>query len=127
MKSFERKITESMVSMYAQASGDTNPVHLDEEFAANSFFGTRVAHGMLGLALVCEVLDNNFGHRWRLGSHLKAKFGAPIYLEETVKLHCYSQGVVINSGEKLEIVNAYCTKTDGTQAVSVRVQIPVKG
>lgn len=44
-------VTEAMVNTYAAMTGDFTPVHVDEEYARTTPFGTRVAHGLLGLSL----------------------------------------------------------------------------
>lgn len=44
-------VTEAMVNAYAALTGDFTPVHVDEDYAKTTPFGTRVAHGLLGLAL----------------------------------------------------------------------------
>jgi hypothetical protein len=53
---FGKTITEADILMFAGVSGDTNPVHLDEEFAAATPFGGRIAHGMLTASLISTVL-----------------------------------------------------------------------
>jgi acyl dehydratase len=47
----ELTVTEAMINSYAALTGDYTPVHVDEEYAKTTPFGTRVAHGLLGLAL----------------------------------------------------------------------------
>ena len=47
-----RTVTETDVSVFAGLSGDYNPLHTDEEFAKETIFGTRIAHGLLGLSMV---------------------------------------------------------------------------
>ena len=44
---FTREVTERDIELFAAASGDLNPLHLDPEFAASTQFGERIAHGML--------------------------------------------------------------------------------
>ena len=52
----EKLVSQEQIKRYAQASGDFNPVHLDEEFAAAATFGRIVAHGMLILAFLSEMM-----------------------------------------------------------------------
>jgi acyl dehydratase len=46
-----RTITEADIVMFAGLSGDYNPLHTDEEYAKQTIFAGRVAHGLLGLAI----------------------------------------------------------------------------
>jgi acyl dehydratase len=47
-----RTVTEADVAAFAGLSGDFNPLHTDEEFAKTTIYGQRIAHGLLGLAIV---------------------------------------------------------------------------
>ena len=49
---FSRKIGEREILLYAAASGDVNPVHLDAEYAAGTIFGERIAQGMMTGAVI---------------------------------------------------------------------------
>lgn len=51
-----RTVTESDVTVFAGLSGDYNPLHTDEEFAKETIFGTRIAHGLLGLSMVSGLV-----------------------------------------------------------------------
>ena len=53
---FGKTITDADILMFAGVSGDTNPVHLNEEFAAGTAFQGRIAHGMLTASLISTVL-----------------------------------------------------------------------
>lgn len=53
---FSKTVTETDIVLFAGISGDMNPVHIDEEFAAKSMFKGRIAHGMLTGAFVSTVL-----------------------------------------------------------------------
>ena len=75
----EKVVTQEQVGRYARASGDHNPIHLDAEFAAGTSFGRTIAHGMLVLAFISEMMTRAFGRRWLEGGGLKVRFKAPVY------------------------------------------------
>jgi acyl dehydratase len=71
------------LALYAKASGDTNPLHLDPEFARRAGFDNLVVHGMLGMAHLGRLLTNNFP-----AASIKsftARFGAVILAGEQVR------------------------------------------
>lgn len=51
-----REVTDADIRAFADVSGDRNPLHLDEAYAAGSAFGGRVAHGVLGLAIATGLV-----------------------------------------------------------------------
>ena len=54
--SMSKTISEKDVFQFADLVQDHNPVHIDKEFAKNTFFGKRIVHGMLGSSLISAVL-----------------------------------------------------------------------
>jgi len=74
LDSVVRHITQEKINLYAEASGDFNPIHIDESFAAKTPFGGTIAHGMLNLAYVSEMMTSAFGQNWLSGGKLRAKF-----------------------------------------------------
>ncbi len=81
--SFGKTITEADVFAFAGITADFNPIHVNVEFAQKSFFGKRVAHGMLTASLINQTLTNIGG----LGTiHLTqtVKFLAPVFIGDTV-------------------------------------------
>ena len=54
--SFSKQVEERDILMFSAVSGDVNPVHLDEDFAAGTMFGERIAHGMLTGAVISAAL-----------------------------------------------------------------------
>jgi 3-hydroxybutyryl-CoA dehydratase len=69
-----KHITQEKINLYAEASGDFNPIHVDESFAAKTPFAGTIAHGMLNLAYVSEMMTSAFGKSWLSGGKLRAKF-----------------------------------------------------
>lgn len=70
-----KTMLEADVRLFAQLSLDTNPAHLDEEFAAATRFGRRICHGMLYASLVSAVI----------GTQLPGP--GSIYMNQTLKFH----------------------------------------
>lgn len=77
-----QKITADMVQKFAELSGDFNPIHMDDEYAKQTRYGRRIAHGMIAAALISRTLYDRLGEGVYLAQTLK--FSAPIYLEDTV-------------------------------------------
>jgi acyl dehydratase len=73
----KREVTQEHISLYAAASGDFNPIHIDPEFARQTPLGGTIAHGMLILAYVSEFMTSGFGLDWLGGGSLSARFKAP--------------------------------------------------
>jgi Acyl dehydratase len=79
-----RHITQEKINLYAEASGDFNPIHIDESFAAQTPLGGTIAHGMLILAYVSEAMAQAFGESWFSGGRLSMRFKAPARPGDTV-------------------------------------------
>ena len=82
---FGKTITEADILMFAGVSGDTNPVHLDEEFAATTPFGGRIAHGMLTASLISTVLGTKLPGPGSIYLSQSMRFLAPVRAGETVR------------------------------------------
>ncbi len=77
-RSLAKTITDADIEMFATVSMDRNPVHLDDEYAQDTIFGGRIAHGMLTAGLISAVIGEQLpGHgSVYLGQSLK--FTAPV-------------------------------------------------
>ena len=84
LPSVVRLVEQEKISLYAEAGGDHNPLHFDPEFAAGTHFGRIVAHGMLVLAYVSEMMALAFGRRWLESGRLNVHFRAPVFPGDTV-------------------------------------------
>jgi len=84
-----RTVTETDVVGFAGLSGDFNPIHLDREVVKDGMFGERVAHGVLGLAMVTGFLDSLGLFTHSMGAMLAIEdwqFKAPILINDTLHL-----------------------------------------
>jgi 3-hydroxybutyryl-CoA dehydratase len=82
--SVSRTISEADILMFAGVSGDTNPVHLDQEFAASTMFGGRIAHGMLSAGLISAVFGTRLPGPGSIYLSQNLKFKAPVKIGDTV-------------------------------------------
>lgn len=74
LPSLAKTLSQEKIDRYARASGDFNPIHVDPAFAAQTPFGGTIAHGMLLLAYLSEMLTAAFGRAWLAGGRLKIRF-----------------------------------------------------
>jgi 3-hydroxybutyryl-CoA dehydratase len=79
-----RTITDAAIRAFAEASGDTNSIHLDEEAAAASQFGRRIAHGMLTASVISAVLGNDLPGPGTIYLGQDIKFKAPVFIDDTI-------------------------------------------
>ena len=79
-----RHLSQETINLYAEASGDFNPIHVDEKYAAQTAFGSTVAHGMLILAYISEMMTQTFRENWFSTGKLSVRFKAPAHSKDTV-------------------------------------------
>ena len=82
--SISREVTDELVRKFAEVSGDFNPIHLDDEFAAKTRFGKRIAHGILSGAFISAVLGNELKGHTVVYLSQTLKFTAPVFIGDTV-------------------------------------------
>ena len=59
----EKLVTDRDIELFAEVSTDRNPVHMDEDYAQDTIFGGRIAHGMMSAALISAVIGEQLpGH-----------------------------------------------------------------
>lgn len=82
--SYSKKISNEDVLAFAELSGDVNPVHLDDEFAAGTIFKRRIAHGFLTGSLFSTVLGTKLPGPGCIYLSQSLKFRAPVYIGDEV-------------------------------------------
>ncbi|MDX1439412.1 MAG: MaoC family dehydratase [Rubricoccaceae bacterium] len=84
--SWSRKITMDDIKLFADVTGDDNPLHVDEDYAATTQFGRPVAHGVYILGLASKVLGRDFPGPGAVAVSLSAKFLRPVPVGEEVTI-----------------------------------------
>ena len=82
--SYGRTVTETDIANFAGVSGDTNPLHLNAEFAATTRFKQRIAHGMLSAAYISTLIGTRLPGPGCLYISQTLHFLAPVRIGDTV-------------------------------------------
>lgn len=104
--SFSRTWDEEDVTSFANLSGDTNPLHVDKDYAATTVFKKRVVHGML-LGSLCSRF---------VGMYLPGK--RCLYLHQTL---AFKKAVFIN--DTVDVVGTVTAKSEVTKILTIAISI----
>ncbi len=115
-------ITEKDIDLFAEVSGDRNPLHMDEAFAKQTQFGQRIAHGALTASYISGILGNDLPGPGSIFVGLNMRFRRPVYIGSevivkvevtemkdrgnrvTLKVTCSVDGKAAISGEAMVMV-----------------------
>jgi 3-hydroxybutyryl-CoA dehydratase len=79
-----KTITEGDIELFARATGDFNPIHLDQTYAEKTIFKGRIAHGLLSVGLLSAVLGNILPGHGTIYLSQEIKFLAPVRIGDTI-------------------------------------------
>ena len=113
---FSKTVSESDVYMYAGISGDLNPAHINEAYAAGTFFKNRIAHGMLSAGFISAVIGMQLPGPGTIYMGQTLQFLAPVRIGDTVTARVE---VVEKIDDKKRVrLATTCTNQEGTQLIS---------
>ncbi len=108
---FSKTVTESDVYLYAGITGDLNPAHLNETYAKNTFFKTRIAHGMLTAGFISNILGMQLPGPGTIYMRQSLSFLAPVRFGDTITARAEVVEVI---AEKNRVrLKTTCTNQDG--------------
>lgn len=107
---YARTITETDIVMFAGISGDTNPMHLNEEYAKATPFGGRIAHGMLSACFITTVLGTRLPGPGCIYMSQNLRFRSPVRIGETVTTTVTVTGLVPE--KRRAMLSTICTVGD---------------
>lgn len=111
---FTVQVTDKMVKQFAEMSGDYNPIHLDDAYAATTRFKKRIAHGMICGALISRVLAEKLG---RGGVYLgqTLKFKDPVFIDDTITVTL--KVLAIRASKGIATIETICRNQNGVVCV----------
>ena len=116
-----RTLTETDLLLFAKVSGDTNPVHLDQEFAEKTQFGGRIAHGMWTASIISCALATKLPGPGGIYLGQELKFLRPVKVGDTVTVQL--EVTDINLRRKRATVTTNVVNQDGKTVVKGSAEI----
>ena len=110
-----RTISEADVAIFADVTGDTNPLHVDEDFAKRARFGGRIAHGMLTASLISAVLGTKLPGPGSIYLNQSLKFLKPVRIGDTVRVMVEVISFTPKNG--IITLKTRCTNQDGDEVL----------
>ena len=123
-KKWERFISAEDVERFAEAVGDLNPIHLDAEFAAGSFFKRRIVHGAFLGGLISKVLGMDFPGQGTVYISQNSAFKRPVYVDTSVTIEVKITQVVAEKRRLVLDTNIYNEQGETCLTGSATVWLP---
>lgn len=96
--SYTAEVTEDLIQAFADASGDDNPLHLDEDYAKTTMFKGRIAHGMLSASFLSTIFGTIFPGPGCIYMSQNVKFTAPVRIGDVVTATAEVDEVLADKG-----------------------------
>ena len=121
---WERHISADEVQRFAEIVGDLNPIHLDSEYAANSFFKKRIVHGAFLAGLISKVLGMDFPGQGTVYISQNSIFKRPVYVDTTVSVEVKVTQVIEAKRRLVLDTNVFNSNGEVCVAGSATVWLP---
>lgn len=117
----EKTITELDVINFSEISLDTNPLHLDEEYAKNTIFKGKIVHGILGAGLISGVIGTKLPGKGAIYLSQNLKFLAPVRIGDTIRAEVK---VIDLDKEKRKVgLKTICTNQEGVIVIDGEAKV----
>jgi len=117
LDSFSRTPTQQRINLYAKMSKDYNPIHVDANYAKQTPFGGTIAHGMLVLSYISEMMLLAFGSQWLSTGWLSIRFKSPALSGKKVKVEGRVHAVEQMDKKTKVICNVACRDETGNPII----------
>jgi acyl dehydratase len=115
--------TESEVEHFAKISFDDNPVHMNQEYAENTNFGSRIVHGLLVASLFSGLIGARLPGHGSIYLGQSLNFKAPVYINE--KVEASVEVVKVREDKPIITLKTLCVKDDGTIVIEGEAVVKV--
>ena len=122
----KKSVTQQNINLYAQASRDFNPIHIDENFARNTPLGGTIAHGMLILAYVSELMTAAFGQSWLASGKLNVRFRSPARPGDTIAVGGKIRRIQRSEDENWVTCDVLCQNQKGEPVITGETSVRVR-
>jgi 3-hydroxybutyryl-CoA dehydratase len=108
-------ITETVINDFAKATGDFNPIHLDQTYAEKTYFKGRIAHGVLSVGYISSVLGNLLPGPGGILLSQDVRFLAPVRIGDVITAK--AEVIELNPGKNRVKFKTTCTNQKGEVVV----------
>jgi 3-hydroxybutyryl-CoA dehydratase len=121
-----KPVMQEDINLYARASGDYNPIHIDEEFARKTPAGGTIAHGMLILAFASQMMTEAFGKYWLTGGRFNVRFKTPARPGDTIAVAGKIRNVQSDMEQTTVSCDVLCSNQKGETVISGEAIVRVR-
>lgn len=121
--SVSKRITEDDVNTFAKVTGDYNPMHVDEEFAKNTQFHKRIAHGMLSAGMISACLGTKMPGPGAIYLNQSLRFDKPVYFGDVLVATVTVEKVEQKPHFQIVTLSTIVTNQDGEKVTEGKAQI----
>jgi 3-hydroxybutyryl-CoA dehydratase len=122
----QKAVTQEDINLYAKASRDYNPIHIDEEFAKKTPLGGTIAHGMLILAYISQLMTNSFGISWLTSGRLNVRFKAPARPGDVITIEGKITKILDENGQRTISCDVLCSNQKDETVITGEAIVRVK-
>jgi acyl dehydratase len=126
LPSLKKAITQERIVRYAEASSDFNPIHVDETFAQQTELGGTIAHGMLIMSFMSQMMTVAFGLSWLRGGKLDVRFRTPARPGDTVTVRGGIRAIERRGQSTVIDCDVVCENQNGEPVITGVANVKVK-
>jgi len=113
----KKPVTQENINLYAEASQDFNPIHIDPEFAKQTPLGGTIAHGMLTLSYISQMMTDAFGQSWLSNGILDVRFKTPARPGDIITITGKISGLEKSESETIVNCEVLCSNQKGEPVI----------